>query len=215
MTPDAARERADRIRDRLVMIVEHRDEVLALIRQARDAGDAESLGYPSWSAYVSGEFGGLLPRLSRDERIPLASQLRALGMSTRAIAPVVGIDERTVRRDLNAANAALPVEVKATDGRTFAPRAPKPAPKPDPEAERRRAAWQPFRALMSSTVEQFIAGADDLIAGHDWTDLDDVHARHGINSRDVVLDRLRALRDATTRVLSAWEDKPNTLRRIK
>lgn len=257
-----AHRRAEEIRATLANLATGRDRVLDLIRQARDNGDHEQLGYPSWTAYVSGEFGEHLPRLQRSERQPLVAQLRALGMTPPTIAPIVGTTDDTVRNDLrqtNPENAGLPPATGA-DGRIWQPRPRPTTPAPDSEwrcetcggvdsvehddpddchcgcafddcdqlprsepteAEldhrRRRAAWQPFRALMSSTVETFIDGTEDLIAGHEWEDLDKVHNRLGIDSRAAVLNRLQALRAAADRVLGAWQDqKPITnLRRIK
>lgn len=105
MTP---RKRAARIRRLLGTIADHRDEVLALVQQAKEANDAEALGYPSWTAYVVEEFGGVLPRLDREDRRPLVVELRALGMSTRAVAGLVGVNHVTVLNDEKAGGESSP-----------------------------------------------------------------------------------------------------------
>lgn len=76
------------------------DKLLALIGEARDGGAHLALGYGSWTAYVSAEFADILPRLDREPRRELVRELASSGMSTRAIAPVVGVAFKTVARDL-------------------------------------------------------------------------------------------------------------------
>lgn len=95
-----ARRRADRIRLLLNTITEQLDKVVRLIEQAREEGDHLALGYPSWTTYVATEFGELLTGLSRPNRRLAVGALDDLGMSTRAIASVVGTSPQTVSNDL-------------------------------------------------------------------------------------------------------------------
>jgi predicted transcriptional regulator len=91
-----------RIQLRLDTIADNTEQVLSLIEQARN-GDAHiALGYKSWTAYVSDKFGGTLARLTKIERIPVVELLAEEGMSTRAIASVVGVSKDTVSRELRA-----------------------------------------------------------------------------------------------------------------
>lgn len=115
-----ARQVTQRIRQLLDRIANDTDKVLDLIDQAR-AGDAwKPLGYDSWTAYVDVEFGDALARLSRKDRIPAVVKMRELGMSTRAIGEVVGVDPRTVRRDLDSGGAcAPPGAVVGRDGKCY------------------------------------------------------------------------------------------------
>lgn len=64
--------------------------------------------------------------LTVEQRQQLVADLRAQGFSTRAIAGAVGVNDRTVRRDLStAADAAVePVAVTGLNGKTYAPTQP-------------------------------------------------------------------------------------------
>ena len=63
-----------------------------------------------------------LVRLTRDERREVVSWLAGQGMSTRAIAPVVGADHVTVSPDLSARDAdASPASPATPDDPTFNP----------------------------------------------------------------------------------------------
>ncbi len=95
-----ARRLTMRIRLQLDAIASNVEQVVSLIEQARDGNAHEPLGYKSWTAYVEHEFGGVLARLGRAERRPIVELLSAKGMSTRAIASVVGASHMTVARDL-------------------------------------------------------------------------------------------------------------------
>lgn len=98
----AAERRAERIRLRLDSIADNITTVLPMIREAIEKNDHAALGYRSVGEYVSDRFGGALSRLPVDLRRPVVHELASAGMSTRAIAPVVGADFSTVSRDLNA-----------------------------------------------------------------------------------------------------------------
>lgn len=107
----------------LNQIADVTDKVLDLIEKAK-AGDAwQPLGYESWTAYVAAEFGAILKRLDRADRLPAVVKMRELGMSTRAIGEVVGVDPKTVRNDLNRAGGEYspPAEVTGTDDKTYQP----------------------------------------------------------------------------------------------
>ena len=98
----AAERRAERIRLRLDAIADNIDAVLPMIREAIEREDHRTLGYNGVSDYVQDRFGGALTRLPRDLRRPVVHELAAAGMSTRAIAPVVGTSHMAVARDLAA-----------------------------------------------------------------------------------------------------------------
>lgn len=151
-TRDDAIARAKRIRAGIRSLAELQQDII----DAYHARDWHVLGYGSWDGYVSGEFGNELPRLDRQERRELVVNLRAEGLSTRAIASVGGVSDYTVREDLrsgarNHAPAVDPAEpdpadvaVTGLDGKHYAPtpsRTPlssneldelKPAPQPKP-----------------------------------------------------------------------------------
>jgi len=98
------------------------------IAAAYHARDWEALGYDSWDAYVSGEFGSAMPRLDRAERRELVVNLRAEGLSTRAIAAATGVAQQTVNRDLagDSFESPEPTPIIGTDGKTYEPRSSRP-----------------------------------------------------------------------------------------
>lgn len=85
----------------------------------------EVLGYKSWAECV--EERGAQLRLPRADRREMVALLADEGMSSRAIAPVVGAGYRTVQRDIESSGSNgpdAPRTVKSLDGvdRTFKPR---------------------------------------------------------------------------------------------
>jgi len=99
--PEAAR-LTTKIQLRLGMIADSIDAVLPMIEEAKNGNAHQALGYSSWTAYVADKFGGVLARLTKSERLPFVELLAGQGMSTRAIASVVGVSKDTVSRDLRA-----------------------------------------------------------------------------------------------------------------
>lgn len=91
-----------------------------LMEKAEAGGAWKVLGHPSWTAYVTAEFGDILKGISRDDRRPVVAKMRELGMSTRAIGEVVGVDQKTVVNDLRAGEeASSPAKVTGKDGKTY------------------------------------------------------------------------------------------------
>jgi hypothetical protein len=103
VTPADARQITDRIRGLLENAHAAATTLRAAIADAHERQVYIALGYESWTAYVSEEFRGLGSSLDRGNRQVLVMELADLGMSTRAIAPVVGVDRKTVERDVRAA----------------------------------------------------------------------------------------------------------------
>ncbi|MEJ7773078.1 MAG: hypothetical protein WKF51_14350, partial [Geodermatophilaceae bacterium] len=97
------------------------DRLKELIGQAKSGQADVALGYKSWTTYCEVEFAGALPVLERPRRLELVSSLTELGMSSRAIAPIVRVTDRQVRKDQQV-------------GTQFPP-GPNPADECDPDAE--------------------------------------------------------------------------------
>ena len=147
----AAERRAERIRLRLDTIADNYAAVMPMIRESIEKRDDVALGYASVGAYVADRFGGSLQRLGVEVRRAVVAELEAAGMSTRAIARVVGVSDMTVRRDQqlgathvapaetpvgegdSASGADDPAPTEATSGVNRPqdyPAAPAPAPRP-------------------------------------------------------------------------------------
>lgn len=108
LSKDDARRLTDRIRLLSETIAETLDKLADLIDQARVGSAWLALGYRSWTEYVSVEFASVLPRLDREPRQEFVKELASRGMSSRAIAPVVGVADRQVRRDLSGGTSVPP-----------------------------------------------------------------------------------------------------------
>lgn len=108
-----ARRRTERIRLMLSAMLDQRDKLIEMIAEAKDSEVHVALGYRSWPAYVAAELADALPRLTREERQPIVAQLTETGMSTRAVASVVGVSHPTVITDLRSGGQhSPPDEVK-------------------------------------------------------------------------------------------------------
>lgn len=110
MSPETgqAQERARRIRAGL-------ESVRTLIEEVEAAyanRDDRALGYKSWDLYVKGEFGDLLVQRRGVAQDRVIVQLNAAGLSQRAIAAVVGTDQKTISNRLREAarKTAAPAE---------------------------------------------------------------------------------------------------------
>lgn len=130
LDPTAAERRAERIRLRLDSIAENYAAVLPAIREAIEKRDDLALGYRSVSEYVADRFGGALTNLGLDVRREVVRELTQAGMSSRAIAPVVGVSDRQVRRDLpTGTDVPVPTGIDGIERRR--PQAPSPAQRPE------------------------------------------------------------------------------------
>jgi transposase-like protein len=124
LDPAAAERRAERISLRLDSIADNYAAVMPMIREALDKRDHFALGYRSPGEYVSDRFGGALQRLGMEVRREVVRELTQAGMSTRAIAPVVGVSQMQVVRDQARETHVSPQtpEAGATDAREAADR---------------------------------------------------------------------------------------------
>lgn len=71
-----------------------------LVDEAQRSNAWQVLGFKSWTAYLADTLGSEPMRLKRDERQELVAYLSGEGMSTRAIAPIVGVSREQVRKDV-------------------------------------------------------------------------------------------------------------------
>jgi len=91
-----------------------------LIVEAYTSRAWTSLGYDSWDDYTRTEFDGVRIALPREDRREVIGSLRDAGLSTRAIASAIGVDDKTVRNDLAGAENSAPVI--GADGKQYAPK---------------------------------------------------------------------------------------------
>ena len=96
---DGARRLTERIRLTAVGVGEGIDKLRLLVTQAKESRAHVALGYASWQSYLADVLGETPLRLEREVRKELSAELSEQGMSTRAIAAIVGVDHSTVVRD--------------------------------------------------------------------------------------------------------------------
>lgn len=108
LLPGDARRLTERIRLIAGAVADNMQKLRELVDQARSGNAHAVLGYASWTAYITDLFGDEPLRLARDVRQELVAELASQGMSTRAIAPIVGVDNKTVHRDIAAVANATP-----------------------------------------------------------------------------------------------------------
>lgn len=118
-------EQARALTDRIKIAVEG---TWQLIREAYTSRTWAVLGYDTWDAYCTAEFGETRLRLPREERQEVVASLRESGLSTRAIASATGLNQSTISRDLNRGDANASPEIQGTDGKTYAATRPTPSP---------------------------------------------------------------------------------------
>lgn len=132
MTEQEARRLTERIRIAAVNYSEAKDKLMTLVQQAKDDAAHLALGYASWTAYLADVMGDEPLRLARGERQEMVQMLSAEGMSTRAIAPIVGVSQPQVVADIRSGDQKLitmpAAPVHGLDGKTYA----RPEPKPEP-----------------------------------------------------------------------------------
>jgi len=148
LTEPEARKLTEKIRITAHNYADARQKLQQYVAEAK-AGNAHlALGYASWTAYLSEVLGEEPMRLARGERQEMVQMLSAEGMSTRAIAPIVGAARNTVMSDLNeVAQFEPPAQVQGMDGKTYARSAPQPEPTEPPAPKR-----QPLTEQFFNTV---------------------------------------------------------------
>jgi hypothetical protein len=142
LTPAAARKLADRIKRSLngaADITERMnksvEDAASLMSEAFAAKIWLALEEESWEDFVSKELGEVRVRLERGVRQSLVYRMAETAhMSTRAIAPVFGVDQKTVSNDLRQVRRELGTDaaptVQGRDGQvqSAAPRQRRPRP---------------------------------------------------------------------------------------
>lgn len=161
MTEAEAHRVTEDIRHNAKSFSEYRARMMQAVERAKAGSAHIALGYRSWTAYLSEVLGEEPMRLARSERQDMVRMLSDEGMSTRAIAPIVGASHETVAQDRTAgvrnltpnpapefvdtrtgeiheksAPGKTPEKITGADGKQY----PKPASvvKPEPAAPRRR-----------------------------------------------------------------------------
>lgn len=122
-----ARRLTDHIRAAARDIADQLIRLQSLVEAARDGDAWEVLGFPSWPAYVLDVLEPI--RLPKPQRREVVGWLTGMGLSSRAIAGIVDVDQKTVVNDRKLLHASAtpageetssPASVTGLDGRTYA-----------------------------------------------------------------------------------------------
>lgn len=128
MTEADARRITERIRLTASNAREALEKLPRLIEEARAGSAHVTLGYASWTAYLAAVLGEEPLRLPRDQRQEIVGYLAGEGLSTRAIASVVGVSVGQTHADRVAAgvqqlNTSQPERIDRETGEVL-PRTP-------------------------------------------------------------------------------------------
>lgn len=168
LTADEARALTGEIRQRL-------DGLLPLIKRAFEGRADVALGYESWQAYCAAELNDV--RVPLADRPAMVAELRAAGMSQRAIGSALGLSQPTVNRELRRAtdsdeSVGRPERITSLDGRerpATRPQAPAHFPEPETGAAAASTAapvqhddsWPPVtRPAVAEALDRFAPDAD-------------------------------------------------------
>lgn len=110
--------------DRTTKLLDSVDSTTALMAEAYTKRIWIALGEETWEDYVNKELGEVRLKLDRAARQGLSYQLSSSAhMPTRAIAPILGVDQKTVSNDLRQVRRERGEDsaatVTAADGRTM------------------------------------------------------------------------------------------------
>lgn len=97
---EAAQRRVERMRFHATTMNESAQSLLKVMYQARELEDHVTLSYQSWPAFLVDVFGNEPLRLTREARREVVAEMSNAGMSTRAIAPLVGVSKSQVAADI-------------------------------------------------------------------------------------------------------------------
>lgn len=142
LSPGEAQRLTQRIKLTASTIRDNLFKLRNLVEEAKNSNAWQVLGFQSWTAYLADTLADEPMRLGREERQELVGYLSGEGLSTRAIAPIVGASVSTVKTDVQVANsghlanedepsagvveADTPAPVTGLDGKTYS----RPTPRP-------------------------------------------------------------------------------------
>lgn len=106
--PSEARELTTQAQTEFRSAGEHFDRAWSLVEQAIQGGAHVALGYRSVGEYLHEEFAGVLAGLDVAARRVAVKELSGYNLTTRAIAPVLGVGQSTIDRDVQVTRAGSP-----------------------------------------------------------------------------------------------------------
>lgn len=183
MDSDAAHRLDSQIRLLAGNVADNLTKLTDVIAEAQAGQIHLTLGFKSWPAYLASALAKLKMALDADSRRELVGTLTDAGMSQRAIAEAVGVNQATVSRDQKVMHDASPVE---------------PRPNRSPKLEQ-RAAWQQREAAAIAKAAALGVGDEELadilvmadVGDDDFTTVLSEARAEGDLSRENVLQKCR------------------------
>ncbi|UXA07604.1 hypothetical protein KXD96_05640 [Mycobacterium sp. SMC-2] len=157
----AARALDEEIKEAIGKLADDAYEVIKLLKQAKDGRIHDALGFASWTAYVK-DTVRVVPA-DRMQRKMLAALMSSEGMSQRAIAAVLDVDQKTVSNDLRSGEENSSAATVGLDGKNY---------QSTSEVTPRR---RPITEAWRDTVKKLTKHADRLVRISE----DDRFARNG------------------------------------
>jgi transposase len=121
MTREQAEQVTSEIREHGKALVTHRTKFAAAVKRAKDGQAHVAMGLPSWPEYVATVFANM-PGLGKADAEYLTAYMAGEGMSSRAVARVLGVSQSTAARMIRQAEEQGTVsadrKVEGTDGKS-------------------------------------------------------------------------------------------------
>lgn len=147
---DDAQRLTERIRLSLDSVAQTWDRLASQVAEAYQRRADKALGYESWADYAQAEFGEKTASIAAPIRRELVYTLSAEGMSTRAIAPAVGVSPRQAAYDVASGVQEVHTSVEPEVRHDVAPtQVAAPAAEPEPHPSK---SWSDFATAVEQQV---------------------------------------------------------------
>lgn len=150
----AAKALDGKIKEAIGKLADDAYDVIKLLQQAKDGRIHDALGFASWTAYVK-DTVRVVPA-DRMQRKLMAALMSGEGMSQRAIAAVLDVDQKTVSNDLRSGEENSSTDTVGRDGKTYK-REPKDTPRRRPITD----AWRDAVCKLTQAVDRLSRFSED------------------------------------------------------
>lgn len=186
-----------RIRQASARVVDNTATLLNLLDEAAVGQIHVALGFPSWTAWVKDAVQ--ITPADDTERKSLVQLMNGKGMSQRAIADVVGVNQATVSRDLSESevDADASPDTEGLDGKVY-PKKPKKQEPLDVEVDEPVEKQQPVSAdfkeemyMLANSVSSF----QDILADERFPKARNTIAKNNLNRLQELIGELQKIVD--------------------
>lgn len=187
-----------RIRQASIRVADESANLLDLLEEAAVGQAHIALGFASWTAYVKDAVS--ITPTDDNERKALVSLMSGKGMSQRAIADVVGVNQATVSRDLAEGDAPVSGKTTGLDNKEYE-RTPKQKPLDVEEVEEPEPKPQPisqdFKDEMGYLFNS-VSAFNDILADERFPKARNTIARNNLDKLTEYIADLQKIADELT-----------------